>query len=450
MYITIDLGTTNIKFVLWSSDGQIIAKRSIHTPMEKDKTINPLKLIEIIKEIIENFERKYRNEILGISVGGMAESGLLIDKNGNPLTPIYTWLDNRGEEELIILQKIGKEKIFEITGLKINPKYSLAKILWIKKHHKNLWKDSYKWLNAVDFINYHFTGRAVTDFSLASRMLLFDIRNKEWAEEILNLCEIPMEKLPEIRPAGSIIEEKEYAYVLGGHDHPIGSITLDLSKGLYDSWGTAEALLIHTSKPMLTEYIRRLGYSVGCIGEGLYYVIAGIPYSGGIVKWIKEKLGFELKINPTKTSEILFFPYLMGKENKDSEIVKAFLYGLDINTSLRDIEQSIWEGVFYETKSIVESLKENFEIEKIIISGGMTKYKSLLQLKANILDMPLNISEERELTSKGLAFLIAKALNKTIESFKEKNFLIIYPQNNTGQFEKAYLEYKKIKGLLGL
>jgi len=173
MYITIDLGTTNIKFVLWSSDGQIIAKRSIHTPIEKDKTINPLKLIEIIKEIIENFERKYRNEILGISVGGMAESGLLIDKNGNPLTPIYTWLDNRGEEELIILQKIGKEKIFEITGLKINPKYSLAKILWIKKHHKNLWKDSYKWLNAVDFINYHFTGRAVTDFSLASRMLLF-------------------------------------------------------------------------------------------------------------------------------------------------------------------------------------------------------------------------------------------------------------------------------------
>lgn len=288
MYITIDLGTTNIKIILWNEEGKILKKESISTPIERDKTINPLRLISTIEEITERFKKKYKDKIIGISIGGMAESGLLIDKKGRPLTPIYTWLDRRGEEELNILKKLSKERIFEITGLKINPKYSLAKILWIKNHHKDLWRDSYKWLNAIDFINYQFTGKPITDYSLASRMLLFDIRNKKWSEEILNLCEIPMEKLPEIKPAGSIIEEKKQVYVLGGHDHPIGSLTLDLSKTLYDSWGTAEALLINTNSPMLMESIRKSGYSVGYIWNDLYYVIAGIPYSGGIMKWIKK------------------------------------------------------------------------------------------------------------------------------------------------------------------
>ncbi len=449
MYITIDLGTSNIKIILWNEEGRILKKESISTPIERNKTINPLKLIKIIGEIVEKLKKRYKNKIIGISIGGMAESGLLIDKNGNPLTPIYTWLDNRGEEELNILKNLGKERVFEITGLKINPKYSLAKILWIKKNHEDLWKNSYKWLNAIDFINYHFSGKTITDYSLASRMLLFDIRNKKWSEEILNLCEIPMEKLPETKPAGSIIEEKGQIYVLGGHDHPIGSLTLDLSKTLYDSWGTAEAILVHTKEPMLIESIRKLGYSVGCIWNDLYYVIAGIPYSGGIIRWIKEKLRFKFKINPTKASGILFFPYLMGKENRNSEIVKAFLYGIDLNTSLKDVGQAIWEGVFFETKSIIESLKGNFEIEKIIVSGGITRYKSLLQLKANILDMPLYISKEKELTSKGLALLISKALNKELKNFKEKDFLIIHPQNKQ-EFENPYLEYKKTKDLLGL
>lgn len=116
---------------------------------------------------------------------------------------------------------------------------------------------------------------------------------------------------------------------------------------------------------------------------------------------------------------------------------------------MKDIGQAIWEGVFFETKSIIESLKRNFEIEKIIVSGGMTRYKSLLQLKANIVNMPLYISKEKELTSKGLALLISKALNKELESFKEKNFLTIYPRNKE-EFEKVYFEYKKMKNLLGL
>ncbi|ACK42857.1 MULTISPECIES: FGGY-family carbohydrate kinase [Dictyoglomus] len=449
MYITIDLGTTNIKIIIWSEEGKILKKESINTPIERDKTINPLRLINTIEEITEKFKRKYKNRITGISTGGMAESGLLIDKKGRPLTPVYTWLDHRGGEELKILKKLSRERIFEITGLKINPKYSLAKILWLKKHYKDLWRNSYKWLNVIDFINYHFTGKPITDYSLASRMLLFDIRNKKWSEEILNLCEIPMEKLPEVKPAGSIIEEKEQIYVLGGHDHPIGSLTLDLSKTLYDSWGTAEAILAHTKEPMLIESIKELGYSVGCIWNNLYYVIAGIPYSGGITKWTKEKLKLSFKVKTEKSSKILFFPYLMGKENRNSKIIKAFFYGIDLNTSLKDIGQAIWEGVFFETKTIIESLKKNFEIKKIIVSGGMTRYKSLLQLKANIINMPLHISKEKELTSKGLALLISKALNKELENFKEKSFLTIYSQNKE-EFEKVYFEYKKIRDLLGL
>lgn len=450
MYLTIDLGTTNIKIILWSKEGKVIKKHTFPTPLLKDNTLNPLTLINLIVNFLETLNNSYKKRIEGISVGGMGEAGLLIDKNGKPLTPIYTWLDQRGREELEILNKLGKEEVFQVTGLKINPKYSLAKILWLKKKDKKLWKNSYKWLNAVDFIHYYFTRKAITDFSLGSRMLLMDIKTKNWSHKILNLCEIPIEKLPDLKPAGSIIEENKYMFVLGGHDHPIGSLTLDLENNIFDSWGTAEALMIHTKEPILEESIRKLGFSVGCIFEDLYYIIAGIQYSGGIMKWMRENL----KLNPSfiidKPTQIFFFPYLTGKENINNMIIKAMFYGIDINTSIKDLKQAIWEGVFYEVRSILENLsKFNPNLNKIIIAGGMTRYKNLLQLKSNILGFPICISKEKELTSKGLAYLIS-VLNNDSNCFKEKNFKIIEPNKNSNKYENLYLEYKKLKSLLGI
>lgn len=452
MYLTIDLGTTNIKIILWNKEGNVIKKYTFPTPLRRDNTLNPHTIIRIIQDLLENLEHKYKKRIEGIAIGGMGEAGLLIDKNGKPLTPIYTWLDQRGKEELEILNKLGKEKIFQITGLKINPKYSLAKILWIKKNYKSLWKDSYKWLNAIDYIYYHFTKKAVTDFSLGSRMLLMDIKTKTWSHEILNLCEIPIEKLPDLKPAGNIIEENKYYFVLGGHDHPIGSLALDLKDSIFDSWGTAEALLIHTKEPVLEERIRTMGYSVGCIFENLHYIIAGIPYSGGIMKWMKEKLKLSPPLGLNKPTQILFFPYLTGKErHNNNEVIKAMFYGIDINTSMKDLKQAIWEGVFYEARSIVESfLNADININKIILAGGMTRYKTLIKLKANILRIPIYVSKERELTSKGLAYLMSLALNSNPQNFKEKTFLIIEPDKNSNKYESLYSEYKKIKSLLGL
>ncbi|MFN3699452.1 MAG: FGGY-family carbohydrate kinase, partial [Dictyoglomus sp.] len=407
-------------------------------------------LIKFIEDFWKTLEEKYRKRIKGISVGGMGEAGLLIDKNGKALTPIYSWLDKRGTEELSLLNDLGKELIFQITGLKINPKYSLAKILWLKKHHKDIWKNSYKWLNAVDYIVYYFTKKAITDFSLGSRMLLFDLKSKTWSQEILDLCKIPIEKLPELKPAGSIIEDNKYTFVLGGHDHPIGSLALDLRKAIYDSWGTAEAFLIHTEKTILKEEVRKLGFSVGCIFHNLYHIIAGIPYSGGITRWIREKLKLTIPLIFNKPTHIFFFPYLMGKETSSTnQSIKALFYGIDMNTSINDLKQAIWEGVFYESRFIIENLKNiNPDLEKIFLAGGMTRYKTLSQLKANILNTPVYVSKEKELTSKGLGYLISLALRNNPKNFKENNFILVKPDEKVKEYNDLYMEYKKIKSLL--
>lgn len=460
MYIlTIDLGTTNLKAFLWNKEGKKIFKKFFPTPLDRDYCISPFILKNYLENIFENLGER-RKKLIGISISGMGEAGLLIDSKGNPLTNIFSWLDPRGEEEIKILKKIGEDKIFEITGLKISCKYSLAKILWIKKNSKDIWKKRYKWLNMVDYLNYLLTGKFITDYTLANRMLLFDIKKRTWSKEILDLCDIETSILPDINPAGTIIgeilpywQEKYYLpaipIILGGHDHPIGSISLSLSdKILLDSWGTAEAFFLSTSFPLLDKNIGKKGFSVGYIFEEKYYIIAGIHFSGGIRKWVKEKLKWSIPKNFDKPTNIFFFPYIMGRNiPSPNPNLKGLFYGININTEISDLKRAIWEGIFYETKLIIEEFKNlGFPIEKIIICGGMTRYKNLLRLKSDILNIPLLISKERELTSKSSAYLVAKNVfsQEIYKNFLNNEFNEIFPSTKVNLYLNKFEKYKEL------
>ncbi|MEN2984987.1 MAG: FGGY family carbohydrate kinase [Dictyoglomaceae bacterium] len=460
MYIlTIDLGTTNFKIFLWNREGKIIFKKFFPTPFNKDYSISPFILKNYLDKTFEILENR-RKKLVGIAISGMGESGLLIDYHGNPLTDIFSWLDIRGEKEIKILEKIGKDRIFEITGLKISPKYSLAKILWVKENLRDLWRKRYKWLNVVDYLNYILTGNFITDYTLASRMLLFDIKNKTWSKEIIDLCNLDISLLPCINSAGNIIGEilpswqEKYSLpavpvILGGHDHPIGSISLSLSyKVLLDSWGTAEALFLSIPFPLLNKDIGKKGFSVGYIFKENYYLIAGIHFSGGIRNWIKEKLKWNIPRSFDKPTNIFFFPYILGRNIPfPNPNTKGVFYGIDINTEISELKKSIWEGVFFETKIIIEELRGlGFPIEKIIICGGMTRYKNLLELKSNILNIPLLISKDRELTSKGTAYLVAK---RVFPQEFQKYFLVnefdkILPSFKSRLYQEKFEKYKEL------
>jgi len=461
MYIlTIDFGTTNLKAFLWNKEGKIIFRKIVFTPLNEDYSISPFFLKKYIEDIFKDLGNKIR-KIKGISVSGMGEAGLLIDSYGNPLTNIFSWLDMRGDREIKILENIGRDRIFEITGLKISPKYSLAKILWIRENLKEIWMKRYKWLNVIDYINYLLTGRIMTDYTLANRMLLFDIKNKNWSSEILNLCDLDISLLPDIYPAGSIVGElsfyfqKEFSIpsipvVLGGHDHPIASIPLFLdSKTLLDSWGTAEALLLSTNYPLLRKEIGEKGFSVGYIFENSYYLIAGIHFSGGIKKWLKENLKWSIPKYYNKPTNIFFFPYIMGRNiTLPNPHLKGIFYGIDINTKILDLKKAIWEGVFYETKIIIEEIhKIGFNIEKIITVGGMVRYKNLLKLKSDVLNIPILISKEKELTSKGSAYLVAKNIfPKDIwNNFLDEKYDIILPSENNKLYVEKFNKYKELQ-----
>lgn len=460
MYIlTIDLGTTNFKVFLWNKEGKIIFKKFLPTPLDKDYSISPFILKNYLENTLEGLGKMVK-KVMGISISGMGEAGLLIDSTGKPLTNIFSWLDTRGEKEIKTLEDIGKDRVFEITGLKISPKYSLAKILWVRENLKDLWKKRYKWLNAVDYLSYLLTGKIVTDYTLANRMLLFDIRKRDWSKEILDLCDLESSLLPGINSAGSIIGhllpywQEKYSLppipvILGGHDHPIGSLSLFLSnKILLDSWGTAEAFLLSTSYPLLDREIGRKGFSVGYFFEEKYYIIAGIYFSGGIRKWIKEKLKWHIPKSFNEPTNIYFFPYILGRNIPfPNPNVKGIFYGIDINTNILDFKRAIWEGIFYETKIIIEEFKNlGFSIEKIIVSGGMTRYKNLLELKSDILNIPLLISKERELTSKSSAYLVAKSIYpyEIQKNFLNNEFKEIYPSSKSQSYQGKFQVYKEL------
>ncbi len=100
---------------------------------------------------------------------------------------------------------MGKDRLYQITGLDPNPIFSLCKMLWMKKNHPKVYETSRKWLQMTDYIIFKLTGRMATDYTLASRTLAFDVAGNQWSKEILDKMDVSMELLPDIIESGKVV-----------------------------------------------------------------------------------------------------------------------------------------------------------------------------------------------------------------------------------------------------
>ncbi|NMB00628.1 MAG: hypothetical protein GX971_03770 [Firmicutes bacterium] len=439
LLLAIDMGTTHIKVGTFSLDGKLHSLE-----MERTKTISlgsgsavydPEELWNCVTSILSKTTNKLNPEdrIISVSVASMGEAGLFIGQDGKPLTPIITWFDVRGKETMEEwYEKIPPEDCFSIAGLNYNYIYSVFKMLWVKKHQRDAFAKAEKWLCVPDYVYYCLTGEYATDYSIASRTMLFDVRNCKWSAKLLELAEINQELMPTPFPSGTVIgtvtgkvaQETGLPVgtpvVAGGHDHICGAFAAGVIEpgSVLDSSGTAESLIAAFSMVPELDMGAFQGFNVGChVVPGLHYVQGGVDSSGISFDWFRqqfdEKMDYKDLEELARTAEpgsqgVVFVPHLRGGSPPVRDpYSKACFLGLRDYHTRADLIRSIHEGLSLEVTLILHNMEQvlGLEFSEILVVGGGTKNSLWMEIKSSVSGKPIRIPEVPEATLLGAALL---------------------------------------------
>ena len=414
-FIGADLGTSALKLLLVSKDGEIknTVSRSYDVSFPKPgwSEQNPENWWEAfvlgVKELIKGVDP---DDILGIGAGGQMHGLVILDENDNVIRPAILWNDGRTEKETAYLnEKIGKEKLSSLTANIAFAGFTAPKILWVKDNEPENFKKINKIMLPKDYLNFMLTGTFCTDYSDASGMLLLDVKNKKWSEDMLRICGISETLLPKLyesyETVGTLKSDvaallglnSKTKVVAGAGDNAAAAIgTGTVSDGQCNiSLGTSGTAFISSDKFSVDKNNALHSF---CHASGEYHLMACILSAASCNKWFcSDILGTEDYIAEESVitdenlgrNDIFFLPYLMGERSpiNDTDARGTFI-GMRMDTKREDMLLAVLEGVAF-------AIRDNFEIAKTVdslIKSGKTvtaqkcipqklRYKEIIDLR---------------------------------------------------------------------
>ena len=426
--IALDIGTTNVKAGLLDEHGTIRRLLKTPSPLEgsdKGSFYRPETLWSIVSGQIGQLLKETEKEVAGISVTGMAEAGLILDRtSGAALTEILPWFDPRPQELSKMEDREKEREIFRSTGLWNSYKYGVYKYLWLLKERR-LDKEKTIWLSVCDYIVYRLTGEMVTDPTFAARTYLFQADRRCWDLERMEALGLSETNFPKVAASGkSVGTYQGIPVALAGHDHICAAFGLLYQdrNGICDSAGTSETYVGRLDREALTGgFLPDSGLLYGpFVDEGFFYM-ANVPSSGHSVEWFRKKIQLQeisydemnraLSQREKGPGELLYFPYLtgMGAPWYRPDIRGMFL-GLRETDEWTDLLQGIIEGVQYQARWLLQLVERMHGIrsDTVVCAGGSVHNAFMMQTKADVLNREIRIPELTEATICGAAALFLK------------------------------------------
>jgi len=448
----IDIGSTNLKSIVYDLRGRAIASASRPTqrqnpyPDHPDWAIwDPQQIWSGIAASIQEATSQIDSpaEIKGLAVTGMGMDGVPIDKDGKWLYPFISWHCSRTEPQYRWwLDHIGPEKQFKIGGNQIWVFNTALRLLWMKEHEPQILAKTYKWLLIEDFVNFMLCGKYGTDHSMASTTLLFDQRKRVWSDELIALSGVDRrllcDPLPSGTPLGTVHANAAEAtglaegtpVVLGGHDYCCGTLGVGaFTPGVVlDVMGTWEIVVTALHEPVLTDEVRAMGIPVHShVASPDLWSIMAAAVAAGMLEWFRNQYGSEEKqaaekdksdgwdhlmkvaeASPPGANGVMFLPHMSGSHCPvvDPQSMGAFV-GLRNIVTKGDMLRAMIEGMNFQFLQIVQGLEKSLGVkpEKFVAIGGVTQNKFWMQNKADMVGKPIEVPEIEEPTPLGAAIL---------------------------------------------
>ena len=412
-----DIGTTSLKCCVFDSDGNLIKSTT------KDYTLNVSG--DFVEFPAENYFKLFSEafcevtdglEVSAIAIDTQCETIIFADENGNPLTDAVVWLDNRAVPQAEkIKAHFGNKKVYDVTGQpEITATWPAAKVLWLKENKPEIFEKTKKIFLLEDYLLYKMTGNFVTEKTLQSSTIYFDIKNDCWWDEMLEFIGISADILPKLCDSGvKIGEYKGIPVVTSAMDQVAGAIGAGVVDSSAVSEMTGTTMVVFSTTDKIPEYNPQSIIPVHKNYDGKYALLCWTPTAGIALKWFKNNLcdGFSFKeldeiaakVKPGSDG-LVFLPYLCGstmpKYNPDA---KGAFMGLTMEHTRGHFVRSILEAVASMLKANLDYL--GIKSENIRSMGGGASSPLWCQIKADMTGRNIQTLENNETACLGSAIL---------------------------------------------
>ncbi len=487
----VDIGTSGTKTVLFSEDGVPVSSATyeypLYTPRNGYAEQEPLDwwnaVVNGIRQVIED-SGAAPVDIKGIGLSGQMHGLVMLDGDNRVIRRSIIWCDQRTANEVKeITDKVGAERLIDITANPAITGFTAAKIMWVKNNEPQNYEKCRHILLPKDYIRFMLTGEYATEVSDASGMQLLDIPNRCWSDEVLDKLGIDKSLLakvyesPEItgkvtKQVADLTGLAEGTIVVGGAGDnaaaAVGTGVVEDGKA-FTTIGSSGVVFAHTSDISIDNKGRV--HTFCCAVPNCWHVM-GVTQSAGLsLKWFRDNLCWsemETALNmgvdpyyltdkaamevPIGANKLLYMPYLNGERTPhlDPNCRGAFV-GLSTMHKKKDMIRAVMEGVSYSLRDCVEVMREmKINVTDMMACGGGGSSPLWRQMLADLYACPVKTTQNKEGPALGVALLAAVGAG-IYSTVPEACKAVILPdkiqnpvEENTSEYEKIYAVYKKL------
>jgi len=401
--VGLDVGTTGVKAVAVTATGEVLARAErgypLSTPHPGWSEQDPEDWWDAAQAALADLAV----EPAAIGLSGQMHGLVALDAHDRVLRPAILWNDQRtGAECAEIEDRVGLERLIELTGNRALAGFTAPKLLWLRRHEPDVYARIERILLPKDYVRLRLTGEHAIDVADASGTLLFDVRRRRWSEEVLDLLELPASWLP---PAF------ESTAIAGAGDQAAGALGMGIDRPGPLSVVLGTSGVVFAALPAYRpEPEARLHVFCHAVPE-TWHAMGVMLSAAGSLRWLRDnvvggsydELTAEASGWAPGTEGLLFQPYLAGERtpHADPHARGAFV-GLSLRHERGALVRALLEGVAYGLRDSLELLKElGVEAEVGRVSGGGARSGLWLQIVASVLGLPL---ERTAASEEGAAF----------------------------------------------
>ena len=438
LLLGIDIGTTNIKAVLATPNGQVLAQAHTGYPtyrprpnyVEQDPEDWWQGAITVTRAVM-GMITAVPEQIVGIGISGQGCAVTLIDESGQVVRPAIIWMDSRAESQCETLRQTCADAILQRNGKQPAPYNADPVLMWLQQHEPQSIAAAQCSLTTTGYINYRLTGEPVENISDASILFAFDLAKDTWSDELIDAFGLPRKLYPRTAPSHEIIgglttlAARELGLrpgtpvIAGGEDTSSSGLAIGAGRPgqAFLSLGTAGTMYVVEESPTIHPQLLTFRHVL----PDSYLLGGSMAAVGGALSWCRDLLGGHADFGTLTAlaaqakpgaDGLIFLPYLSGELQPINDgNARGVFFGLSMRTGQPQFIRAVMEGAAY---AIAHNVKiatgTGASINEIRAVGGPTRSPLWCQIMADVIGKPLSVLVDNTGAPLGNALLVATSL----------------------------------------
>lgn len=477
-YIGMDLGTSSLKLLLLSEEGEILRSASRSYPVcyphpgwsEQNPEDWWKAFVSAVRELTAGIDP---TAVRAMGAGGQMHGLVVLDEDDRVIRPTILWNDGRTEKETAYLNEVvGKNVLSAHTANIAFAGFTAPKLLWLRENEPQNFQKIRRIMLPKDYLSYRLTGVHATDYSDASGLLLLDVQHRCWSKEMLSLCGVTEEQMPRLfesyeaigrltaEAAAELGLSPDTIVVAGAGDNAAAAVgTATVSNGRCNiSLGTSGTIFISSDTFAVDEQNALHAF---CHADGGYHLMGCVLSAASCNKWFCEDIlkteDYAAEQAPVSTdhlgsNHVFFLPYLMGERSpiNDTDARGTFV-GMRADTTRANLVQAVLEGVAFAMRDSLEVARaKGLDIRQSGLCGGGAKSPLWQQIMCNVLNVEIALPQTEQGPSYGAAMLAMvgagayKSVKECADRFVQIQKVITPDPQIAARYEKQYKKFQEI------